>query len=81
MLDAQVIAEDTDIPPGPQSSAALSEIELGRLSGFDCVRVLQSVTGKLNHDQAALMAAIVEVGLCGPALARCMTFGWPGSRR
>ena len=51
-VDAQVIAADlADIPPGPQLSAALSEIELGRLSGFDCVRVLQAGYRQLSHDR------------------------------
>jgi hypothetical protein len=38
-----------------------------RLSGFDCVRVLKAGYQQLNHDRAALTAAMVEVGLCGPA--------------
>ena len=56
-----------DIPPGPRLSAALSGIDLSRLSGFDCVRVLQARYRQLNHDRAALMSAMVKVGLCGPA--------------
>jgi len=61
------VADLADIPPAPQLSAALSEIELGRLSGFDCARVLQVGYRQLSHDRAALMAAMVEIGLCGPA--------------
>jgi hypothetical protein len=64
----QVIPEDlADVPPGPRLSAVLSGIDLGRLSGFDCVRVLQARYRQLNHDRAALMTAMVEVGLSGPA--------------
>jgi uncharacterized protein DUF222 len=68
MSSRQVIPEDlADIPPGPQLSAALSGIDLSRLSGFDCVQVLKARYRQLNHDRAQLMAAMVEVGLCGSA--------------
>jgi hypothetical protein len=64
----QVIPEDlAEIPPGPQLSAVLSAIDLAQLSGFDCVRVLKARYRQLNHDRAQLMAAMVEVGLCGAA--------------
>ncbi|MBV8994929.1 MAG: DUF222 domain-containing protein, partial [Pseudonocardiales bacterium] len=63
-----MIPEDlADIPPGPRLSAALSGIDLDGLSGFDCVRVLKARYRQLNHDRAALMSAMVQVGLCGPA--------------
>ncbi len=58
-----------EIPPGPRLSAVLSEIDLARLSGFDCVKVLKARYRQVNHERAQLMAAMVEVGLCGPAPA------------
>ncbi len=62
----QVIPEDlADIPPGPQLEQVLSGIDLARLTGFDCVHVLKARYRQLNHDRAQLMAAMVEVGLCG----------------
>ncbi|MGH3913506.1 MAG: DUF222 domain-containing protein [Pseudonocardiaceae bacterium] len=60
-------ADLADIPPGPRLAQALSGIELARLSGFDCVEVLKARYRQLNHDRAQVMAAMVEVGLCGPA--------------
>jgi hypothetical protein len=61
-----VVPEDlVDIPPGPQLSAALAGIDLARLSGFDRVEVLKARYRQLNHDRAQVMAAMVEVGLCG----------------
>ena len=58
-----------EIPPGPRLSAVLSGIDLARLSGFDCVQVLKARYRQVNHERAQLMAAMVEVGLCGPAPA------------
>ncbi len=61
----QRIPEDlADIPPGPELASLLSEIELSRLSGFDAVEVLRAQYRQLNHDRAALMATMAEVGLC-----------------
>jgi hypothetical protein len=53
------------IPPGPRLAAALSEIDLTRLSGFDCVTVLKARYRQLNHERAQLMATMLKVGLCG----------------
>jgi Domain of unknown function (DUF222) len=66
----QVVPGDlAEIPPGPRLSAVLSGIDLARLSGLDCVQVLKARYRQLNHDRAQLMAAMVEVGLCGPVPA------------
>jgi hypothetical protein len=54
-----------EIPPGPQLAAVLSGIDLARLTGFDCVTVLKARYRQLNHERAQVMAAMVEVGLCG----------------
>ena len=66
MPSQQVIPEGlADIPPGPELSAALVGLDLARLSGFDCVEVLKARYRQFNHDRAQVMAAMVEVGLCG----------------
>lgn len=54
-----------DVPPGPRLAQVLSGIDLARLSGFECVEVLKARYRQLSHDRAQLMAAMVEVGLCG----------------
>ncbi|MGB6162249.1 MAG: DUF222 domain-containing protein [Pseudonocardiaceae bacterium] len=70
MSDQQVVPGDlAEIPPGHRLSAVLSEIDLSRLSGFDCVKVLKARYRQVNHERAQLMAAMVEVGLYGPTLA------------
>lgn len=62
----QVLPVDlADLPPGPELARVLSGIDLARLSGFDCVEVLKARYRQLNHERARLMAAMVEVGLCG----------------
>jgi hypothetical protein len=43
----------------------LAGIELSALSGYDCVEVLKAQSRQVNHEQARLMATMVEVGLCG----------------
>ncbi|MGH3754932.1 MAG: hypothetical protein ACRDRP_19990 [Pseudonocardiaceae bacterium] len=66
----QLIPEDlADIPPGPELARALSGLELSRLSGFDCVEVLKAQYRQANHERARLLAAMVEVGLCGVVVA------------
>ncbi|HEX6469777.1 MAG TPA: DUF222 domain-containing protein, partial [Streptosporangiaceae bacterium] len=52
------------MPPGPGLAAALAGIDLSRLSGGDCVRVLRARHRQVAHAQAQLMAAMVEVACC-----------------
>jgi hypothetical protein len=62
----QLIPEDlAEVAPGPELARVLAGIELSRLSGYDCVEVLKARYRQLNHERAQLMAAMVEVGLCG----------------
>jgi hypothetical protein len=62
----QLLPEDlAEVEPGPELSRALAGIELSRLSGYDCVEVLKARYRQVNHERAQLMAAMVEVGLCG----------------
>jgi hypothetical protein len=46
-------------------AAILARIDLTRLSGSDCVEVLQARHRQLSHEQARFMSALVEVGRCG----------------
>jgi hypothetical protein len=57
------------IAPGPELARILAGIDLSRLSGFDCVRVLKAQYRQSNHERARVLAAMAEVGLCGVAPA------------
>ncbi len=62
----QLIPQDlADIPPGPQLAHVLADLELSRLSGFDCVEVLKAQCRQANHERARVLAAMAEVGVCG----------------
>ncbi len=62
----QLIPEDlAETPPGPGLARVLADLELSRLSGFDCVEVLKAQCRQANHERARVLAAMVEVGLCG----------------
>ncbi|MGH3842567.1 MAG: DUF222 domain-containing protein [Pseudonocardiaceae bacterium] len=54
-----------EIPPGPELARVLADLELSRLSGFDCVEVLKAQYRQANHERAKVMAVMAEVGLCG----------------
>ncbi|MGH3975508.1 MAG: DUF222 domain-containing protein, partial [Pseudonocardiaceae bacterium] len=63
----QLIPEDlAEIPPGPELARVLAGLELSRLSGFDCVEVLKAQYRQANHERARVMAAMAQVGVCGP---------------
>jgi Domain of unknown function (DUF222) len=63
----QLIPEGlAEIPPGPELSRVLADLELSRLSGFDCVEVLKAQYRQANHERARVMAAMAQVGVCGP---------------
>ena len=53
------------MPPGPELAAVLADIDLSRLGGLDCVTVMQAQHRQASHEQARLMAAMVEVAVCG----------------
>ncbi|HEY6423123.1 MAG TPA: DUF222 domain-containing protein [Pseudonocardiaceae bacterium] len=64
----QLIPEGlAQIPPGPELARVLAGVELSRLSGFDCVEVLKAQYRQANHERARVMAAMAQVGVCGPA--------------
>jgi Domain of unknown function (DUF222) len=63
----QLIPEGlADIAPGPELARVLAGLELSRLSGFDCVEVLKAQYRQANHERARVMAAMAQVGVCGP---------------
>src|SRR5262245_12092833 len=53
------------LPPGPGLAAVLAEIDPSRLGGLDCVAVMRAQHRQVAHEQARLMAAMVEVARCG----------------
>ncbi len=52
--------------PGPESGVLLAGIDIHELTGADAVEVLRVRARQLSHDQARLLATMVEVGLCDP---------------
>ncbi len=52
-----------DVPPGPELAAVLATIDRTLLRGSDTVTLLQNRARQLAHDQAELLADILEVGL------------------
>ncbi|MGH3540219.1 MAG: DUF222 domain-containing protein [Pseudonocardiaceae bacterium] len=55
-----------EIAPGPELGALLAGIDISALTGSDAVEVLRARARQLSHDQARLLATMVEVGLCDP---------------
>jgi len=52
--------------PGPELGVLLAGIDIHALAGADAVEVLRARARQLSHDQARLLAVMVEVGLCDP---------------
>ncbi len=55
-----------EMAPGPELAVLLADIETSALTGTDAVDVLRARHRQLSHDQAQLLAAMVQVGLCDP---------------
>ncbi|MGH3821334.1 MAG: DUF222 domain-containing protein, partial [Pseudonocardiaceae bacterium] len=55
-----------EMAPGPELSVLLAGIDLHALTGDDAVEVLQARARQLSHEQARLLATMVEIGLCDP---------------
>lgn len=53
--------------PGPRLGSLLAGIDPARLTGPDCVAVLQAWHRQVAYAQACFMEAVVQVGLCRPA--------------
>ncbi|MGH3999069.1 MAG: DUF222 domain-containing protein [Pseudonocardiaceae bacterium] len=66
----QLIPPDlAEMVPGPELGALLAGIDIHALTGCDAVDVLQARARQLSHEQARLLATMVEVGLCDPDAA------------
>jgi Domain of unknown function (DUF222) len=61
--------ELADIPPGPELAAALAGMELGAVPNDQIVDVLQAQARQLAHEQARMLATLVEVSRTTPGVA------------
>jgi len=52
--------------PGPKLGVLLGGLTISALTGTDLVEVLRARARQLSPEQAQLLAAMVEVGLCDP---------------
>lgn len=52
--------------PGPELGVLLAGIDIHALTGADAVEVLWARARQLSHEQARLLATMVEIGLCDP---------------
>lgn len=63
----QLIPEGlAEMVPGPELAALLAGIDIHAVTGADAVEVLRARARQLSHEQARLLATMVEVGLCDP---------------
>ncbi|MGA9310128.1 MAG: DUF222 domain-containing protein [Pseudonocardiaceae bacterium] len=63
----QLIPEGlAEMAPGPELGTLLAGIDIHAVTGADAVEVLQARARQLSHEQARLLATMVEVGLCDP---------------
>jgi hypothetical protein len=63
----QLIPEGlAEMVPGPELAALLARIDIHALTGADAIEVLRARARQLSHEQARLLATMVEVGLCDP---------------
>jgi hypothetical protein len=64
----QVLPEGVaQLAPGPELGVLLAGVDLHALTGSDLVEVMRARARKLSHEQAQLLAAMAEAGLCDPA--------------
>jgi hypothetical protein len=59
---AELIDRAAALPPGPELSAALGGLPWTKVPNARLVEVLQARSRQLVHDQAELLAGMVEVG-------------------
>ncbi|HXT44138.1 MAG TPA: hypothetical protein VN748_08505 [Pseudonocardiaceae bacterium] len=55
-----------EMAPGPELGVLLAGIDIQLLTGADAVEVLRARARQLSHEQARLLATMVEIGLCDP---------------
>jgi hypothetical protein len=67
VVERQVMPEDlAEMPPGPKLGALLAGIDRARLNGHDAVVLMQARARQIAHEQAQLLADMVEVAHCPP---------------
>ncbi|MDQ3763178.1 MAG: hypothetical protein M3460_16490 [Actinomycetota bacterium] len=67
MTVRQLIPEGlAEMVPISELGALLAGIDIHALTGVDAVEVLRARARQLSHEQAQLLATMVEVGLCDP---------------
>ena len=77
----QLIPEGlAEMVPGPELAVVLAGIDVSALIGTDAVEVLGARARQLSHEQAQLLPAMVEVGLCDPDAEPDEVAGWPSRR-
>lgn len=57
-----------EVPPGPELALALAELELGEVPNDQVVEVLQAQARQLAHEQARMLATLVEVSRATPGV-------------
>jgi uncharacterized protein DUF222 len=63
----QLIPESlAQLAPGAELGVLLGRLDLSAVTGTDLVEVLRARARQLSHEQAQLLATMVEVGLCDP---------------
>ncbi len=63
----QLIPEGlAEMVPGPELAALLAGIDIHAVTGADAVEIVRARARQLSHEQARLLATMVEVGLCDP---------------
>ncbi|MGH3793626.1 MAG: DUF222 domain-containing protein [Pseudonocardiaceae bacterium] len=68
MAVRQVLPEGVaQLAPGPELGVLLAGVDIHAVTGSDLVEVLRARSRQLAHEQAQLLAAMAEVGLCDPA--------------
>jgi hypothetical protein len=66
MVRQAIPADLAETAPGPELSALLAGIDISALTGSDAVEVSRARARQLSHEQARLLATMVDVGLCDP---------------
>ncbi|MHA6618663.1 HNH endonuclease signature motif containing protein [Pseudonocardia sp. DLS-67] len=62
----ELIDRVVDLPPGPQLSALLGQLPWSRVPNARLVEVLQARSRQLAHEQAGLLAGMVEISCAMP---------------
>ena len=68
VFERAVLPDELDVmPPGPELAVVLAGIDRSRCGGDDLVTLLQARARQIAHDQAQLLADVVEMAHCPTA--------------